>query len=241
MNFEKVIELTKEKVGASAVIGLFNLVVVEYIEHANQIHEADWAHVEIDHNEIFDIFVDIRWGLQMQAAAMCTENEDYNNMICEELTVVLQALREAFLQNFPVQLPDCVIVLPATEMIAMGMFEEVLDENGQKCIKPRDMDKIFDLKIKIIKIPAGPAPEEFKKLWLDCQPLPAYRLPRQPGQERIVAHALPPDGQQGVWIVPKKAAIDAMREVSVEAANWFLNYFGERGKFIFRLNEAEVV
>ena len=68
MNFEKVIELTKEKVGASAVIGLFNLVVVEYIEHANQIHEADWAHVEIDHNEIFDIFVDIRWGLQMQAA-----------------------------------------------------------------------------------------------------------------------------------------------------------------------------
>jgi len=240
MNFTQVIQLTKETISeARTEVFLFELAISEFIKAISRANAPGWEEADLHPDDISGIFLSIRWELQMQGARMCGEDEEYNNIICQELTGLLEALRETLVKNFPVQLPKAVVVLPTTELVvAGGKFEEIRDEKGQKLIALRRNP--FDLKIRIIKTPVGPAPEEFRKLWLNCQPLPAYRRPRQAGQERIIAHLLPPDSQQGVWIVPKKAAIDAMREVSAEAADWFLNYFGEEGDFMFRIDEAEI-
>lgn len=240
MNFEQIIETTKEKIWDKAVSFLFDSAIRSFSTNMSQTNAIGWEKIDLKPGDIHNIFLSIRWELQMEGAKMSNGSDSYDNMIYDELTQALSALREVLTQNFSVKLPESRVASITDEMCeGGGPFEQVKDKKGQKFIRRRKI--VYDLKIKIIKTPIGPMPEEFRQKWPDCRPLAAYRVPRTPGKENVVAHLLPPDSQEGIYKVRNKEAIAAMREISAEAADWLLKYFGEKGNLIFRLDEAEIV
>ncbi|MBU2219520.1 hypothetical protein KJ665_00030 [Patescibacteria group bacterium] len=157
-------------------------------------------------------------------------NEERDKTIYEDLTEVLAALREVIIQNFQIDLPEARVVSMTTEMVESGFLEYCRDENGVLCIRPKE--PLYDLRIKIIKTPDGPAPEEFRQKWIGFL-LAARKL--QAG------YVLNPGYENGGYEVLKKDALGMFRVVSPEGADQLAEIFKDSQTLLFGLDEAEIV
>ena len=97
-------------------------------------------------------------------------------------------------------------------------------------------------RIKIVRTPAGQAPEKIRRAWigitLPCEPILGFSegielgaVTRKPVKKRYCFH------------VPQVPAIEALEQVAPNAANWWrrFGYPRANGWFTFGEDEAEII
>jgi len=233
MNFKQVIEETREsllgKKGTCAF--LLKMAVEEIREQTSKVYEPGWELADFDKSKISNFYINFRALLQFIGMQLMDRNEERDKTIYEDLTEVLAELREVIVQNFQIELPPARVISLVDEAVESGFLEKFRDEDGTLRVKPNE--NYFNIKIKIVKTPDGPVKETFRQKWLEVSELPARKFgPRESDH---------PEYKEGGYRVPKKKAIEMLREISPEAANGFTQHFGELGTFIFHLDEAEIV
>ncbi len=98
------------------------------------------------------------------------------------------------------------------------------------------MSDIF--KIKIVKVPGGPAPEEIRRQWVGLEIDYATFLK---GDEVDFLTGQKPTKRKGIC-VPKLAAIDALQKKSRQAAEWFMkNMPSGMEHLTFGKDEVEII
>ena len=240
MNFRQIVEAAREACAKKmAGTSLFDWAIRDFRKRMNRIFKSGWEDIDLSDHKIINAadaiaYFHIRFyeALQFIGMSMSSGDEAYDKMLWDELTEVLAAFREVLVRNFNVELPEARVVSMVTEMVEEGFLEECCNEAGVLCVRPKE--PLYDLKIKIIKTPAGPAPREIKKKWMEVRMLPARKF--QPGQSQNSEY------KEGGYKVPKLVAYEALREVSPEGADWFVENFGEFPlELLFHLDEAEIV
>ncbi len=236
MNFKQITEETKKSLcGEKGTDAFFlNMAVDEIREQTSKVYKPGWEIIDFDESEVSNFYINFRACLQFIGMRLTDGNEERDKMLYDDLTEVLAALREVIIRNFQIELPEARVVSMTDEMVEDGFLESFRDKNGQLMVRP--IKNYFDIKIKIVKTPDGPVQEAFRKRWLEVPELPARKF--RPGEEDNMEYM---EYKEGGYRVPKKKAIEMLREVSPEVANEFAQHFGELGTFIFHLDEAEVV
>jgi len=93
--------------------------------------------------------------------------------------------------------------------------------------------------IKMVKVPAGPAPEKFREAWLGLE-LPAKGEAFAQPEVDFTTGEMVIRGK--TYMVPKEAALKILEQKSPEAAQWFRIYFPpEMEHFTFGIDEVEVI
>lgn len=232
MNFKQLIEETKKSLPGKKVTDAFllDMAVEEIMTQTSKVYVPGWENDDFDKSKIANLYINFRACLQFLGMELMDGNEERDKMIYEDLTEVLATLREVIIKEFQIDLPLAKVMSLTDEMAEDGLLEKFRDKKGRLLVRPANP---YNLKIKIIKTPNGPVQEAFRKRWLEVPKLPARKF--KSGEESHL------DYQEGGYRVPKKKAIQMLRKVSPEAADGFLQYFGELGNFIFRLDEAKIV
>jgi len=190
-----------------------------------------WAEATKEQKLIELLFVFFKEALQLTGMRYLDGIKERDEKLWANLTDILAVFRQILIEKFQVQLPEAKVVSPVEEMVEAGLLKETVGRNDKRFLSVNE--NYFDIKIRIIKeIPAGPAPEEFKKNWLKIPALPARRL--QADLER-------PGYERGCYLVPKKEGLEAFRQVCPEGADWMTQYFDEFSPLVFGLDEAEIV
>ncbi len=231
MNFEQIVEKTRAALRGKkgTDIFLFNMAADEIKKQVSETYGPGWETIiEIDRQRIAKLYADFKMALQVTGATLMDGNENRDKTIYEMLTNNLAALREVLIQNFSVELPEARVVSFTTGMVEGGFFEYCRDENDVLCVRPAKNP--YNIRIKFIKTPDGPAPEEFRQKWIGCV-VPARRLSNT-GFDK---------GYNECYRVPTTEALAGMRQVSPEAANCLAKRFQGQETFLFRLDEAEIV
>jgi len=234
MNFEQIFEATRELCVKKHNTTFCDWATRELKEKLNRVNLPGWEKAELEApkfdmtNDIPIFYLSFKEELQFIGMSMGNGNEEYDKMIFDDLTEVLTALREVLVQNFPIELPPARIVSMVTEMVESGFLEECRDEDGVLRVRPNENP--YDIRIKIIKTPAGPAPEEFRQKEIGLV-LPARKLSKTGLME----------GYDECYRVPKMGLIEALRQVSPEAADCLANLFPEDEALLFHVDEAEIV
>ncbi len=230
MNFEQIAEETRGalsgKKGTSTF--LFGLAIDEIKEKTSKVYKPGWEIVDFDKSKISNFYINFRACLQFIGMRFMDGNEERDKEIFDDLTEVLAALREVIIWNFQIELPEARVVSMITEMVEGGFLEYYRDENGVLCVRPNENP--FNIQIKIIKTPDGPAPEEFRQKEAGLV-LPARRLSKTGLME----------GYDECYRVPKIGFIEALRQLSSEAADCLANLFQEDKALLFHIDEAEIV
>jgi len=93
-------------------------------------------------------------------------------------------------------------------------------------------------KIKIVKIPKGPAPEEIRKQWVGLIIDYADYLD---GDEVNFLNGQRPPKRKAIC-VPKLAAIDSLQKKSRQAAEWFMENIPSGMRYLtFGEDEVEII
>lgn len=232
MNFAQIVEETKAALKGKrrTDIFLFNMAADEIKKQVGETYGPGWETIiEIDKERIVNLYADFKMALQITGATLTDGDEDRDKTIYEMLTNNLATLREVLIQNFSVELPRARVVSFTAEMVEGGFFEYCHDENGVLCVRPNKNP--FHIRIKIIKTPDGPAPEEIRQKWIGCV-IPARRVPGADSLE---------ESHGGNYLVPKKESLGILRQVSPEAADWLANHFQKDESLLFYVDEAEIV
>jgi len=85
---------------------------------------------------------------------------------------------------------------------------------------PGDVHKV-SLIIRVVKIPAGPAPEWVRKEWLRLE-MKAWKMPPDGKEHNFLKGELLPN--RGGFLVDFSHAIEVLADKSPEAANWFIKH-----------------
>ncbi len=234
MNFEQIFEATRELCVKKHNTTFCDWATRELKEKLNRVNLPGWEKAELEApkfdmtNDIPIFYLSFKEELQFIGMSMSNGNEEYDKMIYDDLTEVLAALREVIIWNFQIELPEARVVSMTTEMVEGGFLEYCRDENGVLCVRPNENP--FNIQIKIIKTPDGPAPEEFRQKEVGLV-LPARRLSKTGLME----------GYDECYRVPKIGFIEALRQISSEAADCLANLFQEDKALLFHIDEAEIV
>lgn len=230
MNFEQLIRETRKslrgKKGTSTF--LFGLAIDEIKEQTSKVYVPGWENDDFDKSKVSNFYINFRACLQFIGMQLMDGNEERDKMIYEDLTEVLAALREVIIHNFQIELPEARVVSMTTEMVEEGFLEEVRDKKG--VLRMKINENPYNIRIKIIKTPIGPAPEEFRQKEIGLI-LPARRLSKTGLM----------DGYDECYRVPKMGLIEALRQISSEAADCLANLFPEDESLLFHIDEAEIV
>ncbi len=228
MNWREIIEAGEVKMRKHKSSMLWSIALEASERALDNAFAAGWDKVDLSKQAntsefIPALFETLRTELQFVGARMCSESEAYNDELYKDLTEILAVFREVFMKNFQVELPEARVVSLTTGMVEAGFFKQKRGKEGQLYVSV--VENPFSLKIKIIKIPKGPAPEEIKEKWLELkEPLPARQMPGGEGYE-----------------VPLRPALKILYDVSQEGALWFAENFGRDYSIRFRQDEVEVV
>jgi len=239
MNFRKIAgvakELCLERLGSTL---LFDWGIREFKKGVySWLDRSDWENIEIEPTDVSRFYSFFREKLQLIGMSLTTGDQTHDEALWDELTKALEVFREVLVSNFHVELPTARVVSMVTDMVECEFLEGFTGKDGQLYVKPKE--KPYDLKIKIVKIPAGPAPEEIRQKWVGLI-LPAYIFPRNQKQRDLYFGEIPV-GYEECYAVPKIEAIELLKEVFLEAAEWFINNMSSWGDFWFQLSEAEIV
>lgn len=172
----------------------------------------------------------------MQFMGMEFSHEEEPDPIWDSLTEIAGAFRAVMVQEYHLELPEPKIVSLVDEMIEDGILETERSPDGQTLVRPAP--QLYNLRIKITKVPQGGAPEHVRKSWVGVV-LPARKERPNAIHRRIGTGQL--EVGRGGWIVPVKEALDALAEVDLNASRWFVENFGTSGAFTFGPDEAAVV
>ena len=94
------------------------------------------------------------------------------------------------------------------------------------------------MRIKIIRIPEGEAPEEIRKEWVGCE-LPVYGYPKEEQTKEILSGTL---RLKKGFLVPVPSALNILRKKSQVAAKWFEDHVSpplDSIDYCFLFNEEE--
>jgi hypothetical protein len=231
MNFNQIADATRKKISKGIGVSfIYEGALSEFQDQLNMANPPGWQHFDLNEaidatGAIVNLYEEFKQVLQFRGMAMTRGEEVYDEMIWAELTKILSAFREVFIENFQIELPKARVVSLVTEMVEAGFLEECYDDSGVLCVKPKE--PLYDLKIKIIKAPEGPAPKAFRQMAVGLV-LPARRI----------SNADLLKGYDFYYLVPKKEFIEALHQVSQEAADWLDDYFREKLSLIFHVNEV---
>ena len=201
MNFAQIVKETKAalKGKKGTDVFLFDMAADEIKKQVSETYGPDWETIlEIDRERIANLYADFKIALQVIGATLMDGNEDHDKIIHEMLTHNLAGLREVLIQSFSVELPEVRVISFTAEMVEEGFLEYCRDENGVLCVKPNKNP--FNIQIKIVKTPDGPAPKEFRQKWIGCV-IPARRLSNTGASE----------GYNDCYRVPKETAVEALK------------------------------
>ena len=93
--------------------------------------------------------------------------------------------------------------------------------------------------VRVVRIPAGEAPEEVRKQWVGCSFVAVYR-----GSERVRGIMTGAPGlAHDVVAVEAGIAVQTLQQRSREAAQWFREHSrdGPSGNFLFDAADVEVI
>lgn len=227
MNFNQIVGEARKlckKENQSAVF-IFDMAVDEFKKQANRVYMPGWEALDFVKSSIPDFYDNFGSVLQLEGGIQLTGNDDFDKKLWDVLTKILVVLREVLIQNFQIDLPEARVISMVDEMIERGLLKEERGVDGQRYVSLNE--NIYDINIKIIKKPDGPAPEEIRQKWIGLI-LPARKLSNT-GIE----------GYEECYRVPMGEGTKALEQVSPEGAAWFID--NNFATFLFRLDEAEVV
>jgi|GEM_PF-1059561 len=223
--FAQIKKLAIERRSADTVLPEW--AIRDLTERLDQTLRFDWRNTQlqelpIDLNttipSLYDAF---RETLQLIGMQLTTGNKRHDQSIWKNASQTLGLMREVLIKNFSVELPEAQVVSMTEDMLESGVLEKLAGEGAQTYLRLKQSN--CDLKIRIIKTPAGPAPENVRAKWVGLV-LPAFR---HPGNER--------------YAVPIMEGLQVLQSISPEGAKWFVENFGVLGNFLFHLKEAEIV
>jgi hypothetical protein len=95
------------------------------------------------------------------------------------------------------------------------------------------------MRIRIIKVPDGPAPGWVRENWVGIT-LTAIPMPKEGIECDFISEELLPS--RGGYVVEKNPAFEALARKSIPAAEWFNKHFPSYSNYLcFEPDEAEVV
>lgn len=199
---------------------------------AELIHNISRSSALIPRERVLDAYLATKEQLQMIGCRCSTESVEHDQPLWDELTRTLALVRAILVTEYGLDLPQPRVVSPVTEAIEAGELTAVVGENGETLVVPCTADP-YTIRIRITKVPDGPAPEEHRKLWVGME-LPARRgIPCYDIEDA-------PHPRAETYIVPLNRATTLLREKSELAANWFAENF-RSGNLMFGADEAELV
>lgn len=241
MNFQQIEEALKVRCEQNDSTLTCDWCLGNVRETMSRLNPSGWEQEDIrspdDNNAdlINNIYLWFRRELQMIGMQVSTGSVAHDNALWSELTEVLAALREVLGDGYGVQLPEMKVGSMVDDMVGAGVLERVEGGSDEPCIKIKTDP--CDLRIRITKVPEGPAPEDIRAKWVGLE-LPAFKKSRPAGEgtERVPAEA----GNE-FYMVPITLGLQALATVSPEGHDWFLRHFGALGNFAFRAQDAEIV
>ena len=230
MNFKELMEETRKSLTSKRKTDAFflNMAIEEIREQTNKVYVPGWEIADFDESKISNFYINFRACLQFIGMGLMDGNEERDKTIFDDLTEVLAALREVIIRNFQIELPPARVVFMVTKAVEEGFLEEFRDEDGVLRVKPNENH--YNIRIKIIKTPDGPVPEEFKQKEVGLV-LPARRLSNTGLMK----------GYDECYRVPKIEFIEALRQVSTGVADCLANLFPEDESLLFHIDEAKIV
>ncbi len=104
-------------------------------------------------------------------------------------------------------------------------IEKELDQSAEKffrmgLVTPEGIKQVKTVRVKIIKIPRGGAPEEVRRFWVGMELVAAKMTPDMGGEERnlVTGQAQP---KREAYVVPTNYALSKLELRSKMAAEWF--------------------